>query len=42
MPRPMPVSYMLAERERLKVAMHWYWFQVLAMRSTCGSGHWTW
>ena len=28
MPRPIPVSNRLAERDRLKVAMHWYWFHV--------------
>ena len=42
MPRPIPVSNRLAERDRLKVAMHWYWFQVLSIRSACGSGHSTW
>ena len=42
MPRPMPVSNRLADRDRLNVAMHWYWFHVLSIRSACGSGHSTW
>ncbi len=42
MPRPIPVSNRLAERDRLKVAMHWYWFQVFSIRRRCGSGHSTW
>ena len=37
MPRPMPDSNMDAERDRLKVTMHWYGFQVLTIRSTCAS-----
>ena len=41
MPRPMPVSNRLAERDRLNVAMHWYWFQVLTMplRVLVGAHH---
>ena len=42
MPRPMPDSNMDAERDRLKVTMHWYGFQVLTIRSTCGSPVVTW
>ncbi len=42
MPRPIPLSNRLAERDRLKVAMHWYWFHVSSIRVACGSGHSTW
>ena len=42
MPRPMPVSNRLAERDRLNVDMHWYWFQTLTMRSMFASGDFTW
>ena len=37
MPRPMPASKKEALRDRLKVTMHWYWFQVFTMRSSFGS-----
>ena len=37
-PRPIPVSNRLAERDRLKVAMHWYWFQVFSIRRRAGRG----
>ena len=37
MPRPMPVSKYEAERDMLKVTMHWYGFQMLTMRSRRGS-----
>ena len=42
MPRPMPVSYIEVERERLKVAMHWYWFHAFSMRAACSSGNFAW
>src|SRR5450759_4716013 len=42
MPRPMPVSYMLADRLMLNVAMHWYWFHTFSMRFACGSGLLAW
>ena len=34
-PRPMPDSKSDAERDMLKVTMHWYGFQMLTIRSTC-------
>ncbi len=37
MPRPMPVSKYEAERDMLYVTMHWYWFQMLTMRSSFSS-----
>ncbi len=41
-PRPMPDSYREAERDMLKVTMHWYAFQILTIRLVCSSGVWTW
>jgi hypothetical protein len=38
----MPVSNSDADRDRLNVAMHWYWFQVFAIRPRCSSGQLTW
>ena len=32
MPRPTPLSKNEAEREKLNVIMHWYWFQMFTMR----------
>ena len=34
----MPDSKSDAERERLNVIMHWYWFQTFTIRSTCSLG----
>ncbi len=42
MPRPIPVSNRLVERDRLNVVMHWYWFHVFSIRVAWGSGHSTW
>lgn len=36
-PRPMPVSKYDAERDMLNVTMHWYWFQMLTIRSSFSS-----
>ena len=36
-PRPIPVSKYEAERDMLNVTMHWYWFQMLTIRSSFSS-----
>ena len=36
-PRPIPVSKYDAERDMLNVTMHWYWFQMLTIRSSFSS-----
>ena len=41
-PRPIPVSKYDAERDRLNVTMHWYWFQMLTIRSSFSSVLDTW
>ena len=41
MPRPMPVSKNDAERDMLNVTMHWYWFQMLTIRSSFSSSDFT-
>src|SRR5450756_799144 len=38
----MPDSKSDAERDKLKVTMHWYGFQTLTIRSTCSFPVWAW
>ena len=40
-PRPIPVSKNDAERDMLNVTMHWYWFQMLTIRSSFSSSDFT-
>ena len=40
-PRPIPVSKNDADRDMLNVTMHWYWFQMLTIRSSFSSSLFT-